>query len=574
MNPRDSRLEQTRFIQRTAAGVAVVAAIFSAVMAGLLLTNEQDLKSHIPQSSPTIERLVDQYNRDPADAQRIKEIRSLDLLARRAYFLGTERRVRGIILLFCGLIVLAASLKTVSVAGKRLPKKPGQPKPAAQSAGRILALASAAGVLLLCVILITRFSPYTRQQPADPPDSGNQRPETDPAPRPIPAAPEERWTNFRGPDGLGIARVDSVPLNWSIAENKTIRWKIKTPGKGYSSPVVWADRLFITAADEYVNEIYCFDAHTGKELWSETLSPADTGLEKIDVYDKRMYAAPTMAVNGARVFAVFVDGSLACLDMSGKIVWTRNLDVPKNPYGHASSLMIHDTILIVQMEDETSPEIIGMEAATGNPVWKIPRKSVSWATPVLINHNSTPQLIAASTSSLAAYDPATGKKYWEREKSFSGEVATSPAYTDGRLFIVSVDLAVLCLKLGDSPDAMPEHLWTWEDEPGNIPSPVAANGLLVVASDYGTVTCIDANTGKTIRAHETNAEFYASPIIAGNHVFLPARDGKVFIFTADRTFDMVRSIDMGQDISATPAFTSGRIYIRGQKHLFCIGTDQ
>ncbi len=574
MNHPDKNSEQARLIKRTAAGVAVVAAVFCAVMAGLLIANEHDLKSHEPQSSPALERLVEKYNKNPADTELIEEIRCLDLLARRAYFLGTQRRVRGIILLVFGLIVLAASLKILAAATRRLPEKPGQKKTASQSAGRILALGSAAVLTVLCVILIRHAAPFTGQPPEKQTETGPQTTESNPAPTFIPAAPGERWTNFRGPDGLGIAQADSIPLDWSVTENKNILWRIDTPGKGYSSPVVWADRLFITAGDEFVNEIYCFDADTGKERWSETLSAADTGLEKIEVYDKRMYAAPTMAVNGTHVFAVFVDGSLACLDLSGKTVWTRNLDVPKNPYGHASSLMIHDTLLIVQMEDQTSPEILGLDSATGKQVWRIPRKHVSWATPVFIKHKETHQMIAASTSSLASYDPATGKKYWERDKSFSGEVATSPAFADGKLFISSVDLAVFCLKLGDTPDTMPEHLWTWEDEPGNVPSPVAADGLLFVPSDYGTVTCIDAKTGKTILAHETNAEFYASPIIAGGHVFLPARDGKIFLFTADRKFNRIRILDMGQDISATPAFTNGRIYIRGQKHLFCIGTDQ
>jgi formylglycine-generating enzyme required for sulfatase activity len=200
----------------------------------------------------------------------------------------------------------------------------------------------------------------------------------------------KNWPRFRGPDGNGIARVRNAPLQWDGESGKGILWKVKIPepDAGYSSPIVWGNKVIVTGGSEKVRKVFCFDADKqGKELWSYKVEGIPGSPKKSpEVFNEYMHAASTPATDGERVYAVFATGDLVCLDLEkGTQVWAKNLGVPENMHGHASSLLVWDKKLIVPFENETNPLVLCLDARSGKEVWSAKRSDVSWSSPILVN---------------------------------------------------------------------------------------------------------------------------------------------------------------------------------------------
>ena len=172
------------------------------------------------------------------------------------------------------------------------------------------------------------------------------------------AASADNWARFRGPNGSGISSDTKIPLTWSESEN--LKWKLDLPGPGSSSPIVWGDRLFFSGGDEEGLEVFCYDANTGDLRWQKTV---ETKAEFPEVSEDTGYAAPTMATDGQRVFAIFATGDLAAFDLDGNVVWQKNLGVPKNPYGMGSSLLSDGVRLFVQYDHEDAQKVIAFDGA-------------------------------------------------------------------------------------------------------------------------------------------------------------------------------------------------------------------
>ena len=373
------------------------------------------------------------------------------------------------------------------------------------------------------------------------------------------------WPSFRGPGNIGVAFFTNAPIRWDAGSGEGVLWKVPVPVPGVNSPIVWGRRVFMSGADKEGQEVFCFDADTGKQLWTKTVK---TEVELPEVSDDTGFAAPTMTTDGQRVFAIFSTGELAAFDLDGNPVWQKNLGVPNNPYGMGSSLITDGTRLFVQYDHQDAQKVIALDCATGNPVWQTARKFISWSSPALIKTGSGFQLILNDENNVTAYDPVSGKQIWA-VKCLGGEVAPSSAFNGKDIVFVGNEYAqASALKLTGGTPAI---LWQYDDALPEIASPVAAENLFFITTSGGDVVCLDAATGKMKWKQDFDNGFSSSPVLVGDRVYAIDVTGVVHIFGAAEEYKEIGTVEMGEPVRATPAFMDGRIYIRGDENMYCVG---
>jgi outer membrane protein assembly factor BamB len=359
-----------------------------------------------------------------------------------------------------------------------------------------------------------------------------------------------------------------MPTKWNGETGEGIAWKVAPPLPGFSSAVVWQDRIFITGADDATRELYCFNTADGSLRWRHAAtdipgSPAkppkvaeDTGL-----------APSTAATDGRRVFAIFGTGDLVACDLDGKRLWAKHLGSPKNPYGHASSLITHRDLLIVQYDQEKDGLILALRTTTGEKVWETRRAvQAGWSSPIVFEAGGRALIAAVANPMLAVYDPADGSEVWHLG-DLEAEIGVSPAVADGRIFAGNEYARIIAADAGTG-----EQIWETDEDMPDVASPLPANGLVFLAASSGILTCRDAATGTKVWMQEFDEGFYSSPMAAAGNVYLVDRTGLARVFKAARTWELVSENPLGEDCTSTPAFAGGRIYLRGQKHLFAIGS--
>lgn len=380
----------------------------------------------------------------------------------------------------------------------------------------------------------------------------------------------KNWPGFRGAGGIGHAVNANPPTTWSAKEGKNILWKTAIARHGMSSPVVSGNRVFVTAADEVARQILCHDADTGKLLWQHDVNgiagTPDQGLPK--VLDETGFAAPTAVTDGRHVAAVFATGEFVGVNLNGERVWARHLGIPKNHYGHASSLTTHGNLVIVQYDQKDDSKLLAFDFASGKPAWQVNRGAISWSSPILVDNQGRMELILTNSKGVDGYDPKTGKHLWELE-CLDGEVAASAAYADGVVFVASEGAKAAAIDISQH-DAKPKLLWQWEESLPDAASPLADKNHLIIPTGFGVVTCLDPKTGKVYWEHQFDKGFNSSPILVNDRVYIVDVSGTMQIFKMDKKFAQLGTGDVGEDVYATPAFVGGRIYLRGLTHLFCI----
>jgi len=379
----------------------------------------------------------------------------------------------------------------------------------------------------------------------------------------------KNFPSFRGPGGLGIAYQKDIPTSWDGASGQNILWKTKIPLSGFNSPIIWDDKIFLTGADSKKKEVYCIDRNSGKILWTTVVNnipgSPDTSPK---VTDDTGHAAPGMATDGQQVYAVFSDGDVIALDMNGVRVWAKNLGIPKNHYGYASSLITCNDKLIIQYDQGNGAKVMALSSNTGDELWSTPRKvKISWASPVLASVKGQTEIILVADPLVAGYDPETGAERWTI-KGVTGEVGPSAAFSDGIVFVTNEYSKLLAIKPGEKT----EKLWESDEYLSDVPSPVATADLLFLATSYGLVACYDTKTGNKYWKHEFDNGSYSSPMIAENKVYLLDKTGVMHIFKAEKEFEAVGDPALGEKSVCTPAFSNGRIFLRTQNNLFCIGS--
>ncbi len=267
------------------------------------------------------------------------------------------------------------------------------------------------------------------------------------------------------------------------------------------------------------------------------------------------------------------------VDYAGKVAWSRSLGLPKNTYGHATSLAMYRDLLLVQFDQGTKQDklskLMALKAESGETAWETPREVPnSWPTPTVIEHQGQPQIITAADPWVIAYAPADGKEIW-RAKCLQADVGPSPTFADGLVFVANEFPGMAAIRPDGTGDVTDSHV-VWEADVGSPDccSPLATDKYLMVAASFGTLTCYKAKEGGEPLWEEDfdGANFSSSPSLAGKHVFLFSEQGKSYLVEpTEEKCVRVAENELGEECVTSPAFQAGRIYIRGKEHLICIG---
>ncbi|MDR2809678.1 MAG: PQQ-binding-like beta-propeller repeat protein [Tannerellaceae bacterium] len=569
--------------------IAIVSAIFLVTFSIMLVTNYFQVREVNPLQTGVIETLKQMNEENANNVELQEQIRQLDLLARRAYFVSMDHLMTGVYILIGMLLVFVVSLRLYFAGDQHIPGKQIHPVDdwAIKTHAREYVSWAAGGFVVAALVFVFLTSPYLQTKTDQPPETLAEaevapeelaeqpepeavvEPEAELAEEESPAEVEvSKVTHncFRGNNSNAISSARNVPVQWNLSTKENIAWTTDIPRQGYNSPVINGSRVFVTGADEQARELYCYDLNSGEQRWtlaandisgSPSQMPktsADTGL-----------AASTVATNGKQVCAIFASGDLICADMDGKRLWAKNLGVPDNHYGYASSLLVFGNLLIVQYDNLNSPRLMALDMATGAERWNKARTDkITWSSPIIAYVNNQPQLVLMSNPAITAYNPNNGEQYW-RVEGLSGEVASSPCSAGGLVFGASEYAALIAVDATTG-----QTLWQANDFLPEVSSPVATAEHVYLATSYGVLACYDAKTGELKQSHELNTEFYSSPVITEGKLYVFSNSGRMYIYSANNDFRLLYSFETGQPTFATPAFTDGKIIVRTQNSLYCV----
>lgn len=412
----------------------------------------------------------------------------------------------------------------------------------------------------------------------------------------------DNWPQWRGPGGQGVSTEEQVPTAW--APDRNIAWKTELPGSGHSSPIVWDDRVFVTAVNEgdvvpgakavphtvdgkefihpdttaadkkHTFRVLALDAKSGKILWDKVAYEGT-------VYDGRhrrsSFAGPTPVTDGTMVYAYFGPEGLYAFDYSGKQVWNAVEKFPTLGLGTGTSPVLYEKLVIIQRDEDNGEKsvVVAYDKASGKEVWRSKRDvQISWGTPVLVSASGRVELVTNGTEAIIAYDPATGKELWRTPGVQSNAIHT-PLVGKGLVIVTAGFPAkrVIAIRPGQVPDDK-RVAWEYAKGTGYVISNILYGDYLYLLTDNGIVTCLNPETGEV--KYEGGrvpvpARFMGSPVAFAGHVALTSEDGDTYMLKAGPSHQIVGTNSVGEPVYSSPAIANGRIYIRGEKHLFAIG---
>jgi outer membrane protein assembly factor BamB len=428
----------------------------------------------------------------------------------------------------------------------------------------------------------------------------------------VAADPAGSWPSFRGRDAAGVADAQSIPDRWDGKTGENILWRTTIPGLGHSSPIVWGRRVFVTSAvssrggatfkpglygdgdasDDRSRQrwmLYALDKGSGRILWERVAfegEPIDTR------HIKSTYASATPVTDGRTVIAWFGSQGVYAYDVEGNFRWKVDLgrmhlgafDIPTFEWGPASSPILWNGLVILQVDTHADSFVIALSAETGDTVWKTDRNELpSWGTPTVAVTAAGPELVTNASKFVRGYDPRTGKELWRLGGS-SKITAPTPIFADG-LFIVASGRAperpIFAVKAGARGDltlsggesSSSQVAWSRTGRGSYMPTPLIRDGIVYVLANNGVFDAYDLKTGAEIyrqRLSHLGSGFSASPVTADGKIYLSSEDGEMLVVAAGRTFAHIATNSMGDLLMATPALSQGVMYVRSASSLFAI----
>ena len=390
----------------------------------------------------------------------------------------------------------------------------------------------------------------------------------------------EQWSQFRGHYGNGIIKSTSAPINWS--ENTNIDWKAPIHDRGWSSPVIWNDQIWMTTATKDGNKMYaiCVNKLSGKI--EHDIHVFDVKSPQA-ITNENTYASPTPVVEEGRVYVHFGTYGTACISTKdGQILWKRrdlNCDHEIGA-GPASSPFIYNNFLIFNVDGRDVQYVIALNKETGETAWKTNRsvdfsdvqvnQRKAYGTPFIIPRGNTNQMVSIGAKGVYSYDPENGKELWKAEHR-GWSIAPRPVYGEGLVFtMIDRDRPEMwAINPNGSGDITETHI-EWKETKRMPPraSPIIIKGLLFVVDRNGYISCIEAKTGKSIWQKRMKGRFSASPILANHLIYFFNEDTVCTIIKPTRELEIVAENKLSDDkLMATPAFDENSIYIRTEKKL-------
>ena len=559
---------------RAAIGTAVVAAAAALFIALILTAGYLKTVVVLPEREAELEELRKIAAAQPDNAEVLTLVRELDLRIRQERTRRHDFARRGAILMLAGVALCLASLKCASV----IKQKPPHPEPASdQQETQIRHAVLARRAIIAGLLIMGAASAYLVFKPTVNIEdlATGDRPQ-------VPAAPsmEEfyaNWPSFRGPDGSGVSTHNNTPTSFDAETGAGILWKTEIPLPGFNSPIVWGDRVFCSGADETALQVYCFDALSGSLLWTaDATNVPDRQAQMPEMQEDTGYAASTMVTDGRHACAIFPNGIIAAFDYDGNRLWAKNLGVPDSAYGYASSLAIYRNLVIIQYdqaseEDELSA-LIAVDIATGETAWQTKRPVPnSWTSPIVAKVADSFRVFTSADPWAIAYDPNNGAELWRYEIT-ANDSAPSPVYSTGYVFAIEPYTTLYALKHDpNDPAAAPQVAWTADDDVPDISSPLSDGSRVYTLTASGHLICYSVADGKLLWEHEFDGDFSASPALADGNIYLLNESGVMYVIAAADEYTEIATSKMKDKFRASPAFANERLFLRGQKHLYCIG---
>ncbi|MDH4238021.1 MAG: PQQ-binding-like beta-propeller repeat protein [Phycisphaerae bacterium] len=386
----------------------------------------------------------------------------------------------------------------------------------------------------------------------------------------------ENWPGWRGPRGDGTSLEKNVPVRWSSTEN--IAWKAPIPGKGHASPIVWDSRIFVVTALEEQKQrvLLCLDRSSGNIIWQRVV--LESPLER--KHSLNSYATSTPVTDGEKVYVSFLDRDkmfVAAYDFEGNKVWEVRPGVFSSMHGYCSSPVLWKDKVIVNGDHDGPAYIVALDRATGKTIWKTPRPNMtrSYCAPVIYHIDGRNQMILSGSKCVASYDPDTGKQHWIIDGPTEQFVA-SLVYNGELLFMTSgfPDLFMQGIRPDGSGNVTDTHIvWQKDRDCSYVPSPVAAGPYFLVVSDSGVATCLKAKTGESLWRQRLEGKHSPSLLIADGLVYFLSDKGVMTVVRPGPEYEVVARNELGEETRASPAISSGQMFLRGVENLYCIGTD-
>jgi outer membrane protein assembly factor BamB len=554
-------------------GISLAAGVFTLVIAITMIFSLIQLKRINPLDNPALLSVKEQFDKDPANADKAEQVRAMDLMARKAYFSSRWQVETGSYLLLAGAIVFVVFQRLI--AGNEKPARslrPDKPDIIMERRRGRRYLIIAAG-LVTVIAIVSSFIMRSELPETGKSSTGSETSktsETSVIPEDIDLPGDINYPFFRGEGSRGIAGGKGFPTEWNGSEGKNIKWKITVPKPGKSSPVIWGNKLFLTGAEGSKFEIYCIDKNSGKILWTDSGSDFPGSSIVVPESDNEAgMAVPTPALNEKVVCAIFGNGNLVCYDHNGKLKWAKNVGVPQSTYGYSASLVIYDKLLLVQYDSQAKITLSGYDLNTGEQKWETLRngRPVN-SSPVLATFGGEPQLLINGNPNVSSYNPVNGKELWSLP-GVSGDVVPALAVNSKMVYAVTDYYKLIALKPGKDGSKV------WDDNTftPDVSSPVANNICLFITTGYGDVACYNSETGDTLWTHYFDNPFYASPIICDKKVWMLDRSGIMHIVEAGSKLRIISNSPLGENADCTPAFSEKKIYIRGKVNLYCIAEN-
>jgi outer membrane protein assembly factor BamB len=428
----------------------------------------------------------------------------------------------------------------------------------------------------------------------------------------LPTARAEDWTQWRGPSGNGISNSKELPDHWSAGEH--IAWKAALAGLGASSPIVWGDSVFVTSqkgmvpvqagmkpqlarddqalaghenpmggrnlkagasSDKVTLMVEAFRHSDGKKLW-EYSTPAAGEFPQLN--EKHNLATPTPLTDGKLVFAWFGTGQIVALDFKGQLVWSRHLGTEYSPFtppwGHGASPVLYKETILLLCDHPKKSYLLALDKSTGKERWKVDRgqNRIAHCTPLVVPGPKGDELIVNSSERVDAYNPENGEFLWHAGSQRQTPVPSAVFHKDviflSRGYRNSDFLAI---RAGGRGDAASNILWRVPNGASYVPSILHYDGLIYVTNEVGIVTCVDAETGKQVWRQRLGGIFFASPVAGDGKIYMVSETGETFVLKAGREANILATNDLGERFLASPAIANGRLFLRSDGALFCIG---
>lgn len=400
----------------------------------------------------------------------------------------------------------------------------------------------------------------------------------------VSAQDNSNWPRWRGPHDNGSTEAaGAYPTNWDA--NSNLLWKVQLPGKGCSTPIVWNHQIFVTAPTNGLDALLAFD-WSGKPLWQISF-----GTEKPGKHQNGSGCNPSPATDGQTVFVAFKSGTLAAVDLKGKLRWKADL----SQYGKdtlywdfGSSPVLTEKNVVMALLREGGSYLVAFDKLTGEVRWKVSRDFKTalegdhcYATPIVFHEQGKERLLVFGGEHLTAHDAADGTMLWSAGDFNTKSVQYWPTVASP---IIVKEIAVVPyargkllfgIKLGGSGDVTTTNrIWKREGTGTFVPTPAEYKGNVYLLRDEGQIECIEPATGKTLwkdALPKDSVNYYSSPAIADGKLYAIREDGVIYVARIEGKFEVLSKIDMGERIIASPVPVANRLLLRGEKHIFCVG---